>query len=401
MLAEDVTERRALEDQLRQSQKMEAVGRLAGGVAHDFNNLLTVIKGYSELMLDQLQQADPLRGSIEEVKKAADRAAGLTRQLLAFSRKQVLAPRVLDLNSIVTNMERLLQRLIGEDVQLATQLYGELGRVKADPGQTEQVIMNLAVNARDAMPKGGKLVITTSNAFLDAASLPRQTVVPGPYVRVDVSDSGVGMTPEVMSRIFEPFFTTKEQGKGTGLGLSTVYGIVQQSGGYVDVQSEIGKGSTFSVYLPRVDERAEAPVAGSTLPERQAGTETILLVEDEDGVRNLARQLLQKHGYSVLDTRHGGEALLVCERHQGAIHLLLTDVILSQMSGRDLARRLAQIRPQMKVLYMSGYSGDAVEQHGVFDLGVHFLQKPFSAEGLISKVREVLDAPAAKAAVPQ
>ena len=394
MLAEDITEKRALEEQFRQSQKMEAVGRLAGGVAHDFNNLLTVIKGYSELMLDQVQQGDPLRSGVEEVKKAADRAAALTRQLLAFSRKQVLAPKVLDLNFVVNNMEQLLRRLIGEDVELSITLDSALGRTKADPGQTEQVIMNLAVNARDAMPGGGRLFISTSNAMLESNSLPRQTVHPGAYVRLDVADSGTGMSPETLQRIFEPFFTTKEQGKGTGLGLSTVYGIVNQSNGYIDVESEVGKGTTFHIYLPRVDEVTEtAAVPAAPLSERK-GTETILLVEDEDGVRALARQLLTKHGYTVLDTRHGGEALLVCERHQGAIHLLLTDVILQQVSGRELADRLLKIRPEMKILYMSGYSGDAIEQYGVVDFEGAFLQKPFNTESLISKVREVLDAPA-------
>ena len=397
MIAEDITERRALEEQFRQSQKMEAVGRLAGGVAHDFNNLLTVIKGYSELMLDQVQPGDPLRAGVEEVKKAADRAAGLTRQLLAFSRKQVLAPRVLDLNFVDNNMAQLVRRLIGEDIELITTFDPQLGRTKADPGQTEQVVMNLAVNARDAMPHGGKITISTSNAALQANSLPQQTVVPGNYIRLDVSDTGTGMSPEVRTRIFEPFFTTKESGKGTGLGLSTVYGIVNQSGGYIDLESELGKGTTFSIYLPRADAAVE--VAASSVPARpQRGTETILLVEDEDGVRALARQLLNKHGYSVLDARHSGEALLLCERHQGQIHLLLTDVILAQMSGRELADRLSKIRPEMRVLYMSGYSGDAVARHGISDFEGAFLQKPFNTESLIGKVREVLDAPLTKAA---
>src|SRR6266850_2341728 len=359
MIAEDTTERRALEDQLRQSQKMEAVGRLAGGVAHDFNNLLTVIKGYSELMLDQIQPADPLRSEVEEVKKAADRAAALTRQLLAFSRKQVLAPKIIDLNAVTTNVERLLQRLLGEDIDFVTALEPSLGRVKADPGQIEQVIMNLAVNARDAMPSGGKLTISTSNVTLDETFSHDSKVAPGPYVLLSVTDTGVGMDADTKLRIFEPFFTTKEQGKGTGLGLSTVYGIVKQSGGYISVYSEAGLGTSFKVYLPRLDAAAEAPAAasGSRL---QTGTETILLVEDEDGVRALTRQLLQKQGYSVLETRHGGEALLLCERHQGRIQLLLTDVVLNS--------------------------------------GTAFLQKPFTAESLSTKVREVLDSPQAKAA---
>jgi PAS domain S-box-containing protein len=396
MIAEDTTEHRALEDQLRQSQKMEAVGRLAGGVAHDFNNLLTVIKGYSELMLDQVQAADPLRAEIEEVKKAADRAAALTRQLLAFSRKQVLAPKVIDLNAVITNVERLLQRLLGEDIELITILHSSLGRVKADPGQIEQVIMNLAVNARDAMPKGGKLTISSANVMLDESFIQDSKVATGPYVLLSVSDTGVGMDAETKSRIFEPFFTTKEQGKGTGLGLSTVYGIVKQSGGYISVYSEPGLGTSFKVYLPRVDAAAE--VSGAGAGERlQTGTETILLVEDEDGVRTLTRQLLQKQGYTVLESRHGGEALLICERHNGPIHLLLTDVVLSQISGRELAHRLAAIRPEMKVLFMSGYSEDAIVQHGVLNSGHAFLQKPFTAESLGTKVREVLDEPRAKA----
>ncbi len=398
MIAEDVTERRALEEQLRQSQKMEAVGRLAGGVAHDFNNLLTVIKGYSELMLDQVKEGDPLRDEVEEVKKAADRAATLTRQLLAFSRKQVLAPKVLDLNQVVTTMERLLHRLLGEDVHLHTQLAPDLGRVKADPGQTEQVVMNLAVNARDAMPVGGKLTISTTNVVLSEQGRSEHTIPSGAYVVLTVSDTGIGMDNETRSRIFEPFFTTKEQGKGTGLGLSTVYGIVKQSGGYISVHSEPGMGASFEIYFPRVDEAVDAS-ANIAAGQRRRGYETILLVEDEDGVRALTRQILQKHGYTVLETSHGGEALLACENHKEAIHLLLTDVVLSQMSGRELAQRLSNMRPEMKVLYMSGYSEDAIMQHGVFGSGTSFLQKPFNTETLITKVREVLDAPRTKAAV--
>ncbi|HTD23455.1 MAG TPA: PAS domain S-box protein [Terriglobales bacterium] len=398
MIAEDVTERRALEEQLRQSQKMEAVGRLAGGVAHDFNNLLTVIKGYSELMLDQVKEGDPLRDEVEEVKKAADRAAALTRQLLAFSRKQVLAPKVLDLNQIVTTMERLLRRLLGEDVHLHTQLAADLGRVKADPGQTEQVVMNLAVNARDAMPIGGKLTISTANAVVHDEGRSEHTIPPGAYVVLNVSDTGIGMDADTRTRIFEPFFTTKEQGKGTGLGLSTVYGIVKQSGGYISVNSEPGMGAAFEIYFPRVDEAVDS--SSDIAPgQNRRGFETILLVEDEDGVRTLTRQILQKHGYTVLETSHGGEALLACENHKHPIHLLLTDVVLSQMSGRELAQRLSQLRPEMKVLYMSGYSEDAIVQHGVLDSGTSFLQKPFNTEALIAQVRAVLDAPRAKALV--
>jgi PAS domain S-box-containing protein len=393
MIAEDITERRALEEQLRQSQKMEAIGRLAGGVAHDFNNLLTVIKGYSELMLEELETADPLRAEIDEIKKAADRAATLTRQLLAFSRQQVLAPKVLDLNSVIQNMDRLLRRLVGEDIQLAAILEATIGRTKADPGQIEQVIMNLAVNARDAMPKGGKLTIETMNVDLDENYTREHVAVkPGPYVMIAVSDNGTGMSDKVRVRIFEPFFTTKEAGKGTGLGLSTVYGIVKQSGGYVWVYSELGIGTTFKVYLPRVDAPIDSsPLKGDSGQPRPRGTETILLVEDEDGVRALVRQLLHKYGYNVLECRHGGEALLLCERHQGPIDLLLTDVVLEQMSGRELAERLSDLRPAMRVLYVSGYTDDAAVQHGVLRSGTAFLQKPFTTEALARKVRQVLD----------
>ncbi|MBV9072484.1 MAG: PAS domain S-box protein [Acidobacteria bacterium] len=391
MIAEDITDRRALEEQLRQSQKMEAVGRLAGGVAHDFNNLLTVIKGYSELMLEDLGSADPLRSEVDEIRKAADRAASLTRQLLAFSRQQVLAPKVLDLNSVIGNMDKLLHRLLGEDIALFTMLEPGLGRVKADPGQIEQVIMNLAVNARDAMPKGGKLTIETSNADLDAEYTREHAVVkPGSYVMIAVTDTGMGMTPKVKARIFEPFFTTKEVGKGTGLGLSTVYGIVKQSGGFVWVYSEVGMGSSFKIYLPRVDAPAEATSSNINLPVRR-GNETVLLVEDEDGVRALVRHVLHKHGYDVLEARNAGEALLMCERHQGDINMLLTDVVLEQMGGCELAERLLKVRPQMKVLYVSGYTDDAIVNHGVLKAGTAFLQKPFTTEALARKVRSVLD----------
>ena len=393
MIAEDVTERRALEDQLRQAQKMEAIGRLAGGIAHDFNNLLTVIKGYSELMLEELELADPLHGEVEEVKKAADRAASLTRQLLAFSRQQVLAPRVLDLNIVIHNMERLLHRLLGEDIELTTGLEPTLGHTKADPGQIEQVVMNLAVNARDAMPNGGKLTIETMNVELDENYVREHVAVrPGPYVMIAISDTGIGMTEEIRSRIFEPFFTTKEPGKGTGLGLSTVYGIVKQSDGYVWVYSEPGIGTTFKIYLPRVDAPADITTHETNGLPTYRGTETILLVEDEDGVRALVRQILVKQGYTVLESRHAGEALLLCERHQGMIDLLLTDVVLHQMSGRELAERLTTVRPKMRVLYISGYTDDAVVQHGVLEAGTAFLQKPFTTDALTRKVRQVLNA---------
>jgi two-component system cell cycle sensor histidine kinase/response regulator CckA len=392
MIAEDVTERRSLEDQLRQSQKMEAVGRLAGGVAHDFNNLLTVIKGYTELMLEHFGESDPLRNELDEIRKAADRAAALTRQLLAFSRQQVLAPKVLDLNTVVSNMDKLLRRLLGADIDLQTRLDPQIGRIKADPSQIEQVIMNLAVNARDAMPIGGKLTILTANVDLDEGFVREHVGArPGSYVMVSVADTGVGMSEEVRQRIFEPFFTTKEAGKGTGLGLSTVYGIVKQSGGYVWVASELGFGTDFRVYLPRVDATADPGVSRQKPVDVFFGNETVLLVEDEDGVRALVRQVLQKHGYRVLEARNGGEALLHCERYEGEIELLLTDVVLEQMSGPELAKRLLTLRPQMKVLFISGYTDDSVLKSGDLGPGTAFLQKPFTTEALAKKIRHVLN----------
>lgn len=390
VIVEDVTERRALEEQLRHAQKMEAVGRLAGGVAHDFNNLLTVIKGYSELILCQLVEADPIRSQLDEIRKAADRAATLTRQLLAFSRRQVLAPKVLDLNSVVVNMEKLLRRLLGEDVRLSCSLAHEVGHVKADPGQIEQVIMNLAVNARDAMPNGGSVVIETANLDVSEDWIREHAIVKaGPYVVLTVADDGMGMTEDVRSRVFEPFFTTKE--RGTGLGLSTVYGIVKQSGGYIWVESAAGEGSTFKVYLPRVDEAPDAPEMRIDDASLYRGSETILLVEDEDGVRTLIRQMLQRHGYKVIETRNAGEAILECERQDRDIQLLLTDVVLAQMSGSELAARLCSLKPDLRVLYISGYTEDAIVRHGVLKPGIAFLQKPFTAEALAIKVRTVLD----------
>ncbi|HYX68281.1 MAG TPA: PAS domain S-box protein [Terriglobales bacterium] len=389
--AVDITDRRALEEQLRQALKMEAVGRLAGGVAHDFNNLLTVIKGHAELLLDRLDRRDPMRAEVEEVQKAADRAASLTRQLLAFSRQQVLAPQILDLNVVVANVDRLLRRLLGEDVELHAVLATGLARVKADPGQIEQVILNLAVNARDAMPRGGKLTVETADAVLDEAyARERVEVKPGPYVMLAVSDTGTGMSPETCSHIFEPFFTTKDPTKGTGLGLSTVYGIVKQSDGHISVYSEPGMGTTFKIFLPRVDGAEESRPASPAQLAGDTGTETILLVEDEDGVRGLVRQVLKRKGYSVLEARDGGEALLTCEHFHEPIHLLLTDVVLAHMSGRELAERLIPLRPEMKVLYMSGYTDDAIVQHGVLSQETAFLQKPFTTDALARKVREVL-----------
>jgi len=393
MIAEDVAERRMLEEQLRQSQKMEAVGRLAGGIAHDFNNLLTVIKGYSELMLNELKEGDdPLRLEAEEVKKAADRAGALVRQLLAFSRRQVLAPKVLDLNALVANMDKLLRPLLREDIDLRTVLQPGLGTIKADPGQMEQVIMNLAVNARDAMPRGGKLTIETINVDLDPAYVREHSEMNlGQYVMLAVSDSGVGMDEATRLRVFEPFFTTKESGKGTGLGLSTVYGIVKQSGGYIWVYSEPARGTTFKIYLPRMDAQPEIVGRQESAFASYRGTETVLLLEDEDGVRALVRHMLNKQGYTVLEAKHGNEAIYLCEHHKGEIHLLLTDVVLEQMSGREVAERLSLMRPAMKTLYISGYTDDAIVHHGVLTHEMPFLQKPFTAERLIKKVRQVIE----------
>jgi PAS domain S-box-containing protein len=390
-IARDLTQRKELEEQLRQAQKMEAVGRLAGGIAHDFNNLLAVLLGYSELMMQRLEPGHTLHKSAQEIGKAAERAATLTRQLLAFSRKQMLAPTVLDLNAVVSEMEDLLRRLIREDVTLHVAPQAGLWHIKADRGQLEQVILNLTLNARDAMPGGGRVTIETQNVEIDAAYARRRPVVqPGSYVLLAVSDSGVGMDAETQAHIFEPFFTTKEKGKGTGLGLATVYGIVKQSGGYIWVYSEPGRGTTFKVYLPRVVERVEeaqpAPVAEA--PTR--ASETILLVEDEVGVREVAREFLEIMGYHVLETRSPADAMRVAKEHPGEIHLLLTDVVMPEMGGRDLAERLQQVRPRMKVLYMSGYTDDAIVHHGVLDAGTPFLQKPFARDALGRKVREVL-----------
>jgi PAS domain S-box-containing protein len=393
LFAEDVTERRTLELQLRQSQKMEAVGRLAGGIAHDFNNLLMVISGYSELLLDRIDPGDPsMRGPAREIASAAGRATTLTRQLLAFSRKQMMMPKVLDLNGVVSENLKMLNRLIGEDVELVMVPGGDLWRVKADPGQIEQVIMNLAVNARDAMPNGGKLTIETANVTLDEGYARQHApVAPGEYVMLALSDTGAGMDSETQSHIFEPFYTTKGP-KGTGLGLSTVYGIVKQSGGYIWVYSEPGKGSTFKIYLPRVTEAGEAAAASTVQTQATVpGQETILLVEDEATVRKLARECLQLQGYVVLEAVEGAAALQLAQMHPGPIHLLLTDVIMPGMTGRELASRLSRSRPGIKVLYMSGYTENVIGHNGMLDAGVMLLQKPFSLPTLRAKVREVLE----------
>jgi len=387
----DVTKERRVEEQLRQAQKMEAVGRLAGGIAHDFNNLLTAIAGYSDLLLLNLPEGEAAHREVLEIRKASDRAAALTRQLLAFSRQQVLQPKVLDLNQVVTNMEKMLHRLIGEDVELITTLASDLGHVKADPGQIEQVIVNLAVNSRDAMPNGGKLILETMNVELDEHYAARhEPAKPGSYVMLAVTDSGCGMDEATKARLFEPFFTTKEVGKGTGLGLATVYGIVKQSGGYIWAYSEVGHGTTFKVYLPREDMVAEPVEKEDTPLYSSEGEETVLVVEDEPMVRDLVRAILSRQGYEVLEAGRGAEALEVSERHQGPIHLLITDVVMPGMTGPELARRLTAHRPATKVLFMSGYTDDAILHHGVLEPGTEFLEKPFTAGALGGKVRNML-----------
>ena len=392
VLARDVTARRQLEEQLRQAQKMEAVGQLAGGIAHDFNNLLTAILGCTQLLLHATPPEDQRREDVEEIKNAGLRAAELTRQLLAFSRRQVLAPKVLDVNAVVANMDKMLRRLLGEDVALVTHLAADLGPVSADPGQLEQVLLNLAVNARDAMPHGGRLTIDTANVFLTEEYAERHhRLPPGPYVLLAVSDTGVGMDEMTQKHLFEPFFTTKEVGKGTGLGLATVYGIVKQSGGYIWVYSEPGHGTTLKVYLPRVPGAAEPLPVAVASPELRRGTETVLLVEDAAPVRSLARKGLQGYGYQVLEAADGPAALELSARHPGEIDILVTDVVMPGMSGRELAERLAPARPGMRVLYTSGYTDDAMVHQGVLRSGVAFLQKPFVPETLARKVREVLD----------
>ena len=388
----DVTERKRLEDHLRQSQKMEAIGRLAGGVAHDFNNLLTVISGRAQIELLRPELSGPSRRNIDLIAEAASRASTLTKQLLAFSRKQVLQPRVLDVDIVVARMEPLLRRLIGEDIDLVTATEPGLGRVRADPGQLEQVVLNLAVNARDAMPRGGRLTVETANAELDEAYARQQADVhPGPYVILAVSDTGVGMDAETRAHLFEPFFTTKGVGEGTGLGLATVYGIVKQSGGHITAYSEVGRGTTIKIYLPRVDAASEVRGAEPEPVVLRRGSETVLLVEDDEAVRELTREVLEMQGYTVLAVADAGEAPRVLEGASRPIHLLVTDVVMPRLSGRELTERLRSLRPGLKVLYISGYAGTAVVHHGVLDPGTPFLQKPFTPDALLRSVRKVLD----------
>ncbi len=390
-ISRDLTNARQLEAQLRQAQKMEAVGQLAGGVAHDFNNILTVINGYSEMLLGEQEPDSPGYQMLEQISEAGRRAASLTSQLLAFSRKQVLQPKVVDLNDTVRTSEKMLRRLIGEDVRLTTTLATRLGHVKVDPGQMEQVIMNLAVNARDAMLDGGRVTIETADVNVDEEhAKTRAEIWPGRYALLSVSDTGTGMDEETKARIFEPFFTTKEVGKGTGLGLAMVHGIIKQSGGHIVVDSEPGRGTTFNIYLPAVEGlRATGKShAGADVPR---GAETILLVEDEEAVRRLAKMALRNAGYTVLEASHGGEAVRLAEAHKGPIHLLVSDVVMPEMGGRLLAERLSASRPGLKVLFVSGYTDDAVVRHGIVESEMFFLHKPFSPAGLSGKVREALD----------
>ncbi|MBI2932577.1 MAG: response regulator [Planctomycetes bacterium] len=391
-LARAIDAREKAQEQFFQAQKMEAIGRLAGGVAHDFNNLLTAITGYADLIADRLPKNDPVRGDVDELRKAAQRAASLTRQLLAFGRKQVAAPAVVDVNAVVGDMDKMLRRIIGEDVDIVTSLDPNLGHAKVDSGQIEQIVLNLAVNARDAMPKGGKLTIETANVDLSEGFVQRhETVRPGPYVMLAVSDTGCGMDEQVRSHLFEPFFTTKELGKGTGLGLSTVYGIVKQNQGYVWVYSEPERGSTFKIYLPRMAPPAESIAGTGAARKPQRGSETVLVVEDEDAVRKLTCRILQSHGYTVIEARNGAQAMDVCERHSGAIQLLVTDLVMPGIGGDELARNLLSRHPSLKVLFVSGYANEAVARQGVLAPGAAFLQKPFAPDDLAHKVREVLD----------
>jgi len=387
-----VTEARLLEDQFRQAQKMDAFGQLAGGVAHDFNNLLTIINGYSEMLIESLPKSDPSRELIEEIHKAGERSAGLTRQLLAFSRQQVLATQILNLNDVVANTDKMLKRLIGEDIRLTTTFETRPWEVLADPGQVEQVLLNLVVNARDAMPKGGRLTIEIKNVVLDESYvITRKDARAGRHILLSVADTGSGIPPALLAKIFEPFFTTKERGKGTGLGLATVFGIVKQSGGHVGVYSEVGLGTTFKVYLPQAEQSSKRSKAPSRILPPPRGTETILLAEDEAAVRALTRTILSGCGYRVLESVDGEDAVRVAAAHGGPIHLLVTDVVMPGAGGRVVAEQLVEQYPALRVIYVSGYTDDAIIRHGVLREGVNFLQKPFTPAALARKVRDVLD----------
>jgi len=387
----DITERKHLEQQLVLSQKLDAIGRLSGGVAHDFNNILGVIIGYSEGLLEKFGPDHPDREAADEIQKAGQRAATLTQQLLAFSRKQVLEPKILDLNVVVTDIEKMLRRLIGEDIELKITASPELGRVKADRGQIEQVVLNLAVNARDAMPRGGKLKIETANAELTEKDAKRHRyVVPGQYVMLQISDTGCGMDEELQSHIFEPFFTTKEKGKGTGLGLATVYGVIKQSGGYIWVESQPGKGTRFDIYLRRVEGSEEEVRETEDSVKRAQGPRTILLAEDEESLRKLTRTALEKIGYTILEAKDAFEAVKLASQTNSVIDLLLTDIVMPGRSGPELAGDLAAARPEMKVLFMSGYTDGAIAAHGVLESGISILRKPFTRHQLIQSIEEAL-----------
>jgi PAS domain S-box-containing protein len=390
----DITSEKELREQLRQSQKLESVGLLAGGIAHDFNNMLTAINGYSDLTLRKLKADDPLRRNIEEIKRAGERSAELTHQLLAFSRQQILYPVILDLNEAISDTIKLLQRVIGENIQLSTTLNPQVGRVKVDPGQLSQILMNLAVNARDSMPQGGKLTIETANVFLDPDYVRQHVgVLPGAYTMLAVSDTGIGMSDETKEHIFDPFFTTKEVGQGTGLGLATVYGIVKQSGGSIGVHSKEGVGTTFKIYLPRVTEQVTEIKTEKSFTEMPKGTETILLVEDEEIVRKLTVKILEECGYTVIEAANGVKALVLCDKGEYQYDLLMTDVVMPEMGGRELSEKLKERLPNLRVLFTSGYTDDAVVRHGVIEVNTNFIQKPFSAEALADKIREILDNP--------